>query len=497
LIRQNYESPLSFIKNQISNTQLADNKLPNSEISPLDFLAYQKIINIHDKTLNFEQDSVDEGTKGPSLFPHGETDFESKAGFFDGGRFFFQQYIELEELDPFVDLGAFQDENFSVEQNIEVNELYNEKFVNRPSELKGKLNPRQFSNLVKLLIPPGENSQMGFGYDNQYKSRKLKDFFKSIKIGLRMCFGLNHYVYMDRLGNEAPIQIDEKIKSASDNLIAIYEQNLKNIAGAEAIAEAFFDASEEDLEASYETIKAFTNFIQRDKSFIIFENVGTGPGTYQTDDPENPYFTKEYSTEELSEAFFESNIAYDPEIGYKEDETKYGTFGFDLAKLIDETKADISFILPIISKDQDIRNNSSFNKFLGKKLSDISEYEGSYEDYMEQLQKFFNRPSAALIVQQLLNDIAFSKEYRILFSYVFAIPEIVNMYLIFFNLIVDTDSQVTGAFQNTKNVMASSIESIYNIKGKNAYKVQPPMIEKSGGPKGIAQGASFGFNKSK
>lgn len=69
------------------------------------------------------------------------------------------------------------------------------------------------------------------------------------------------------------------------------------------------------------------------------------------------------------------------------------------------------------------------------------------------------------------------------------------MYMIFFNLVVDTDPKVVNAFENTKKVMASSIESIYNMRGKNAYKVQPPLIEKSGGPKGLAQNASSGFDK--
>ena len=121
-------------------------------------------------------------------------------------------------------------------------------------------------------------------------------------------------------------------------------------------------------------------------------------------------------------------------------------------------------------------------------------YEGSE---LERILDFFERPTGKSKTQNLLESIAVSEEYRVMFSYVLPMPEIINLYLIFFNLILDTDNEILKSFKLSKDVMASLIESNYSLRGKDAYKKVPKSIEKMGGPKGIAQGSSSNSNFNK
>ena len=80
-----------------------------------------------------------------------------------------------------------------------------------------------------------------------------------------------------------------------------------------------------------------------------------------------------------------------------------------------------------------------------------------------------------------------------MFSYVLPIPEIINLYMVFFALLLDTDHEITSAFNGTKDVMSSLIKSAYAATGNKAYAKQPEALKDAGGPKGIAQGTSANY----
>ena len=69
-------------------------------------------------------------------------------------------------------------------------------------------------------------------------------------------------------------------------------------------------------------------------------------------------------------------------------------------------------------------------------------------------------------------------------------PEIINLYLLFFNTVLDTDGEVNQSFLGTKNLLADNIKSIYDLRGQSSYKNQPSYITDKGGPKGIAQSST-------
>lgn len=476
-IRQGYEGPLRFIKNKIQGNKLKTGSFVNNEANPFDFMAFKSLKQIHHRNLNFETE------QGYNWVPSSI----SKEDQFKTGRFFIQYYYELEELDKFVTPDA---------DSGEVNELFNVQFVNRTPDLKGKISPQQFVNLINQLIPPGGNSQMGFGYDNKFKSKKIKDFFKSIKIGLRFCYGLRHYNTISDAEQEG-INDYDKVKDSIDFLVKEYQKALDSVALTEAIDESIEGEFTEDQQKNADLIYDFTNFIRREKSFVIFENVGTkydldssDPSEpFEIDGKEGEFVTQgisgtnlEFLEEELFEAFYQSETGDNPS----------GTvFGYAIDKLIEKTGAKVSFVFPIISRSEDVTDDKAFNK----KLYNVAEsYEGNE---LERILDFFERPTGVSKTQKLLESIAMSEEYRAMFSYVIPVPEIINLYLIFFNLILDTDKEVLKSFKLSKDVMASLIESNYSLRGKDAYKNVPKSIENMGGPKGIAQSFSSNSNFNK
>ena len=115
---------------------------------------------------------------------------------------------------------------------------------------------------------------MGFGYDNKFKSKKIKDFFKSIKIGLRFCYGLRHYNTVSD-AEQKGIKGYDKIKKSIDFLVKEYQSALDSVALTEVIDESINGEFTEEQQKSADLIYEFTNFIRREKSFIVFENVKT------------------------------------------------------------------------------------------------------------------------------------------------------------------------------------------------------------------------------
>jgi len=306
-----------------------------------------------------------------------------------------------------------------------------------------------------------------------------------------MCFGVNHYKELENPDAFEGIERYEnpQVKKSIDTLIKSYQQLLLEAASTQAFVEMFEILGEDNPSPDYEgpsgaeliaNAKAFTRVINKEKSFIIFEDVKTE----LKQSMESGVAVFEYSEKEVQDAFFKSDIG----------QFENTILGYSTEELIDKFDAKVSFVFPVISETQEISKSGTYKIFFGRKLYDIADSDSSYENYFENLTEMFQRASAMKSTSDLLKKIAASQEYRLLFSYAVPIPELINMYLIFFNLILDTDKNVRNSFIDTKNVMASSIESIYSTRGKDAYKYAPPSITKQGGPKGIAQNASIKFN---
>ena len=66
--------------------------------------------------------------------------------------------------------------------------------------------------------------------------------------------------------------------------------------------------------------------------------------------------------------------------------------------------------------------------------------------------------------------------------------------MIYNNLGLEGDESIINNFNNTKDILKQTFESIYDVKGNKSYAYQPPLISKQGGPRGIANAAQ---NKNK
>ena len=196
-----------------------------------------------------------------------------------------------------------------------------------------------------------------------------------------MCFGINHYNQLDPQKTFEGIESykNDSVVSAIDSLIQVYQKNLDDVLFGEAIIDLFeFYGTPEEGLSDYEiglqksnaldSLNSFTRFIREDKSFIVFEDVKT---KYNFALLAN----HEYTTEELQNAFFKSEKdTLNP--------NATGIEGYDIEKLIKESNAKVSFILPVITKDKNIMSNTSYSQYIDRKLYDVADTQSSYESYL-------------------------------------------------------------------------------------------------------------------
>ena len=216
-IRQNIDRPITFLKDRLKEATLKDYVM-DSEVNPISFISHQNVKEIHDKAYSdFPMGAS--GTYQSSLFSgDGMQEFKN-------GKFIFQYYFRLEDLSP-------------------EDEMYNENLANRdilkqigsiygftppptpapgtnpfdtgilgfggganapyvPEEpkledpfgtdynLKGILNTRSVDALWKIMSNKDNNLVEGhYDISEEDQKKPFYSFFKSIKMGVRMCYAV-------------------------------------------------------------------------------------------------------------------------------------------------------------------------------------------------------------------------------------------------------------------------------------------------------------------
>lgn len=145
-----------------------------------------------------------------------------------------------------------------------------------------------------------------------------------------------------------------------------------------------------------------------------------------------------------------------------------------------EGAIDTSVVLPLISKEIDITDEDIF--------------QGSVQSFNvsqtgDALGAILMDGQINMKLSGLIAGILSSVEGRTLFKYSIPIPKLASMLFMYNAIGVSTDEKIDNAFVKTKEIIKQNFESIYDIKGSNAYKYQPQYIKDRGGPKGIAASA--------
>ena len=210
-VRQNMPHPLSFVKKRLATVDYYGNLPADSESSPFDVLVYKNILEVHNEivadveltappqfaTIPPDPDSIfpDAYEFLPdineaeiinhfalvgksSLFSAGTTDGSKED--FANGRFFYQYYFRIEDWE-------------SEEEAQENDGIYVENLVKRKTKgsgessenLYGVLNRAGLLQILNNMYPAGENYDL-----TDYQTKEpIRKFFKSIKFGIRFCYG--------------------------------------------------------------------------------------------------------------------------------------------------------------------------------------------------------------------------------------------------------------------------------------------------------------------
>jgi hypothetical protein len=255
-VRQNFSRPLEFLKLKLKDAKLKKHTM-ESEVNPLTFIAHKNLKEVHTRT--FENYSGDEPLAS-SLFLDGSVDE------FKNGKFFFQFYYRLvdhEEGDPmynenlvnrdlnkiagsplgFVpptgDTGLefppnpFDIENpfvgFGEAEEDELDIVVEGDPYGPDHNLKGVLNREAIDKLWSYMANSSTNIVDGnYGISAEDQKKPFKEFFKAVKIGVRLCYATVSTTEKDQEG--IPV-IDigapqsEKIKELNTKIATAILQN--------------------------------------------------------------------------------------------------------------------------------------------------------------------------------------------------------------------------------------------------------------------------------
>ena len=228
-IRQNFERPLEFLKKCLKDTTLSDHDM-DTEVNPFNFICHKDLKEVHKS--NYEQYTGDENPAS-SLF------LNDAINEFKNGKFVFQFYFRFEDLDPddpmynqnlanrqpiktigdplgfnppgsgeeepenpfqlpidpfdplLEELDPFQPLN-PIEGNISAPDL----------NLKGVLNRFGVDELWDLMSNQTTNIVDGnYNISIEDQKKPFYEFFKSIKLGVRLVYALADTSEKDEQGN--------------------------------------------------------------------------------------------------------------------------------------------------------------------------------------------------------------------------------------------------------------------------------------------------------
>lgn len=387
-------------------------------MNPLDIISYNKPLYVHDEVHNSSVDAL--GTSAAKM-PEDPSPYDLPSSLYDNeryrdflnGKFFFQMYYKIEDLEP-------GDEN------------YREDIANRPSRLKNILSQDNMFELIKRMSgnelgtktpldwasinDPGIFQQ---AYQFLHEQSDIdgdiafKDFFKSIKFGMRLCFA---FIRSDVersgtggaiVGFEEQDAAGEAYKPYSEGQLPIFK-TISDQIDSLVLGDA---ANEEDGTYHHKIKDEIRDYIELTKSLVITED----------DDDANNNMTK--------------NVLK-------------------------------TYLFPILEKNIDIKDNS--NDDYNFVLFDENPTEVAYRP--ELLREFLFKDQGPLIQEKCLTEIALSDEYLALFKYSFFIPQLVVMFTLMNMTVVSVDPKVRKAFKNTKKSLRTLFTSVTEMVGPEKYK---------------------------
>ena len=404
-IRQELPEVIRFLTGRVSSFMLTDNSKA-SQANPLELISYNTPLYVHDEAFSSGIDA--KGTSGAKGFEE-ESPFDLPSSLYDNeryrvflnGRFFFQQYFEIEEL-------SAADEN------------YRKNLVDRDNKTKGivsqdnlfllmeqmsgnKLGTKDPTGIEPLLSEEDINGDLAF-----------KDFFKSIKFGMRLCYG---FIRSDR----------EYGNTGGD--IAGYEE-------IDATGEAYKPYSTGQAEI-FKTISDVIDEALCGEKTAISDLDGTYNEKIQDDLREYIKLTKSIVITEFDE---------------------------DSGNNINTVLK--SYIFPLISRTVEIVNNSE-DKF-NFELFDQNPADVTFRP--EYLREYLYISQGQLAQQKCLEEIVLSDEYTGLFRYSLSVPQLIYMFAMMNIAVVSVDPKIRGAFSDTRTHLKTIFNSIYTMTGPERYK---------------------------
>ena len=457
-IRQNLKSSIQFIKDRLHATELPDNLAMDSEKNPFTLYGYSYAKPVHNTTHVIGTDPSKENAVNTAFEASSIMDFIS-YDVFRSGKFFFQYYYRLEET------GELNPDTGSVTLSGQEIEFPTDAFRNRLvggnelsdtegvfgefSHTTGVVSPKGLLSLLKKVANDPEYFNMT---QQDLKDYTAVDLFKSIKVGVRLCYGIaNKNQYLSTSPEQS--KNEKEITKAFDSLWSLWTNQNQYIV---------------NTEGPFEGAEEFMRMCQREKIFKIYE-------LDAFDFDQKPGSTPEDTGSKPQDSFGNYEYIGDPEGLY----------------------LNHCFVIPLISKETQLTTANDL-EFLTFNLVDISpssdntgmltkgELLERIEGYFESQEYWGGYTKRA----NLITEVANSVEYRTLFSYVFPVPMMANLLLSFNNVIVSGDANLSDNFERTKRVLKDLFKTIYDTRGSKAWNRTPTHIKRNGGALGMASSSS-------
>ena len=435
-VRQSFERPLEFLKKCLKDTTLDSHDM-DTEINPFNFICYKDLKEVHKS--NYEQYEGDEPTAS-SLF------IGDAVNEFKNGKFAFQFYFRLEDLEP-------------------GDPMYNEKLANR--------------QLIKAIADPFGFDPPGDGEEEPTNPFQLP---------------INPFdPLLEELGQLAPpiVPLAENLSAPNLDLKGVLNRfaidELWNLMsnGSTNIIDGNFNISIEDQKKPFYEFFKSVKLGVRLVYALADSTEKDEEGNFITDqDPPQSPKTKEVITKIL--VAVGTNAAQNPELVEFQSTEKclvvtQKTGGVGVTKT--------NYIFPVFSKEIEIPKSPG-NPFSQPVNSYATGEQNPSNSTFSQISKYTKEGQGLSFLSKLVSDMSEGPGMQSLFSYSIPIQRLVALVAIYNALGVQQDEQLNSAFDSTKETLKQSFESIYDIKGSKAYAYEPGYIKRRGGARGIATSAS-------
>ena len=520
-IRNNLLSPLSFVQQRVQALEPVGNPAPQL-FNPIEAITHSNVIEILEGY----------GSQKDLNLPYGSANSlcsQNRIDEFKNGKFFFQYYFNLTELET-----GSEKYNALIEKlngfdiklqasgepgsiGYESAQLYVESFENnesmsdiivkivndfrwgRPTVDRGHVSRDSMTRIAKRFYNPS-NSAVALPVIETYfpenwdaidvaqtpeevldiiqqesqggaeillhpdsiadikKFIKFEDLFEKVEIGVRLCYGFsesNMTLFGKRLiPLSAPDPIPDSIEDIDPD---DYEGLAAAFGDAEALKAIQPDYDDKQAKTLRNLAGEITELIDEDDDFWS-SSLGIKSKIYKCFRIRENSFSPSGTNDEYK------NVPLD------------------------------NYIFPLIQANKNISDDdgplTEVREWMSQNLGTLTDEEfQNYEDYDDVMLYLSLSTSFKNVLKDLTSEITLSPAYSTLFRYSMPISKILYLICLYNVMEVSSDMACNVAFEETKSVLKETIETIYEIKGKDAYKHQSTYEKQKGGAIGIA---SFG-----